>query len=222
MSLPDSTAIAALAEEVIKPVFFAFLDIDGGAVRCNTSGAVVTPSGTGHTDLDTHAFTGINAAFIDIGEVAYRQGGSESVVATLSGIPELDAVSLALLADPTNWRGRDARLWRVIRNAANVQQGGYHAYYTGRMTNLEHSADETGQTISVTIESYLAVFSEASKNTYLSQDQYDAGDLSARAAIAIANGNYTGAVTGSGYSGQSGVGSGGGAYWNGGGYVDLV
>lgn len=216
MSLPDSTAIAALAEEVIKPVFFAFLDIDGGAVRCNTSGADVTPSGTGDTDLDTHVFTGINAAFIDIGEVAYRQGGSESVVATLSGIPELDAVSLALLADPANWRGRDARLWRVIRNAANVQQGGYHAYYTGRMTNLEHSADETGQTISVTIESYLAVFSEASNRTYLSQDQYDAADLSARAAIAIANGNYTGAVTGSGYSGE--VGGIGRGYWSGDGW----
>ena len=30
MSLPDATAIAALQAEVIKPVFFAFLDINGG------------------------------------------------------------------------------------------------------------------------------------------------------------------------------------------------
>lgn len=222
MSLPDATAIAALQADIIKPVFYAFLDIAGGQVRCNTSGADVVPSGTGDTDLDGKTFTGINAAFIDIGEVAYRQGGSESVTATLSGIPEVDSASLALLANPANWRGRDARLWRVIRNAANVQQGGFHAYYTGRMTNLSHSAGDDGQTISVTIESYLAVFSEASNRTYLSQDQYDAGDLSARAAVAIANGNYTGAVTGSGYSGQSGVGGGGGAYWNGGQYVDLV
>ena len=94
----------------------------------------------------------------------------------------------------------------MIRNAANVQQGGFHAYYTGRMTGLEHSADENGQTITVTIESYLAVFSEASNRTYLSQDQFDSGDRNPRAAVAIANGNYTGAVTGSGYSGQSGVG----------------
>lgn len=222
MSLPDATAIAALQAEVIKPVFFAFLDINGGQVRCNTSGADVTPSGTGDTDLDGQTFTGINGAFIDIGEVAYRQGGSESVTATLSGIPELDAATIALLADPANWRGRDARLWRVIRNAANVQQGGYHAYYTGRMTGLEHSADESGQIISVTIESYLAVFSEASNRTYLSQDQYDSGDLSARAAIAIANGNYTGAVAGSGYTGTAGGIGGGGAYWNGGGWNNLV
>jgi len=204
VSLPDATAIAALQADIIKPVFYAFLDIAGGQVRCNTSGADVVPSGTGDTDLDGKTFTGINAAFIDIGEVSYRQGGSESVTATLSGIPEVDSASLALLANPANWRGRDARLWRVIRNAANVQQGGFHAYYTGRMTGLEHSADENGQTITVTIESYLAVFSEASNRTYLSQDQFDSGDLSARAAVAIANGNYTGAVTNSGYSGEVG------------------
>lgn len=222
MSLPDTTAIAALQAEVIKPVFYAFLDIAGGQVRCNTSGADVTPSGTGDTDLDGKLFTGISGAFIDIGEVAYRQGGSESVTATLSGIPEVDAASLALLADPANWRGRDARLWRVIRNAANVQQGGYHAYYTGRMTGLSHSADDDGQTISVTIESYLAVFSEASNRTYLSQDQYDSGDLSAKASIAIANGNYTGAIAGSGYTGTIGGIGGGGAYWNGGGWNNLV
>lgn len=219
MSLPDSTAIAALGAEVIKPVFYAFLDIDGGQVRCNTSGADITPSGTGDPDLDGDLFTGISGAFIDIGEVSYKPGGSESVTATLSGIPSVDSATLALLANPANWRGRDARLWRVIRNAANVQQGGYHAYYTGRMTALSHSGDESGQTISVTIESYLAVFSEASMRTYLSQDRYDAGDLSAKAAIAIANGNYTGAVTGASYTGSgSGYGGagGGGTWWNGG------
>lgn len=220
MSLPDGTAIAALSDEVIKPVFYAFLDIDGGQVRCNTSGADVTPTGTGDADLDTHAFTGISGAFIDIGEVAYRAGGSESVTATLSGIPSVDDATLALLADPAKWRGREARLWRVIRNASNVQQGGYHAYYTGRMTALSHSGDDSGQTIAVTIESYLAVFSEASNRSYLGQDRYDAGDLSAQAAIAIANGNYTGAVTPSAYGGQ--IGGVGGAYWNGGGWNNLV
>ena len=58
--------------------------------------------------------------------------------------------------------------------------------------------------------------------TNLSQDQFDSGDLSACAAVAIANGNYTGAVTGSGYSGAIGGIGGGGAYWNGGGWNNLV
>lgn len=204
MSVPDNTAIAALSDDYIRPIFFAYLDIDGGQVRCNTSGIDITPTGTGDVDLDGFEFIGIGGGFIDIGAVRYVPGGSESLTASLSGIPEVDADTLALLADRDNWRGRDARLWRVIRDATGTQQGGFHAYYTGKMTALAHSGDEQGQTIAVTIESYLAALSQASNRTYLSQDRYDAGDLSAKAAIAIANGNYTGAVSGSSYSGAAG------------------
>lgn len=195
MSLPDVTHAAALDAEVIKPVFFAWLDIDGDPVRANTSGADITPTGTGDPDLDGHLFTGISGAFVDISPVRFTGGGSDSVTASLSGIPGVDDDTLTLLADPANWRGRDARLWRIVRNAANVQQGGFHAYYTGKMTGLKHSGSVSGQTITVTIESYLAVFSQASNRTYLDQERYDAGDFSARATIAIANGNYSNAVT---------------------------
>jgi hypothetical protein len=194
MSLPDGTAISALSASVIKPIFFAFLDIDGGPVRCNTSGSTITPTGTGDSNLDGHAFIGIGSDFIDVAPVRYASGGSESVVATLSGIPGMDDVSLALIDDVTNWRGRDAFLWRVIRNAANVQQGGFHNYYTGKMTALSHAGEVEGQQIAVTIESYLAVFSQASNRTYMDQDRYDSGDLSAQATIAIANGNFSGSV----------------------------
>lgn len=198
MSLPDGAAAAALDEAIIRPVFFAFLDIDGDPVRANTSGVNITPSGTGDPDMDGHEFLGISAAFVDIGPVRYRPGGSESVTARLSGIPELDQDTIDQLYDPANWQGRDARLWRVIRNAANVQQGGYHAYYTGKMVALTHSGSADEQMLSVTIESYLAVFSEASNRTYLDQERYDPGDLSARASIALANGNVTGAPVKSG------------------------
>jgi hypothetical protein len=195
MSLPDGTAIAALSGQVIKPVFFAFLDISGGAVRCNTSGADITPTGTGDINLDSHLFTGINGDFIDIAPVKYATGGSESVVASLSGIPTVDDASLALMANPANWRGRNAFLWRVIRNSANVNQGGYHNYYTGKMTSLGHAGSpDDGHVLKVTIESYLAVFSQASNRTYMDQGRFDAGDLSAQATIAIANGNFSGSV----------------------------
>lgn len=195
MSLPDGTAIAALSASVIKPVFFAFLDIAGGAVRCNTSGANITPSGTGDTNLDGHEFIGISGEFVEIAPVRYANGGSESVIATLSGIPTVDDVTLALIADPANWRGRDAFLWRVIRNAANVNQGGYHNYYTGKMTAITHSGSpDEGHVLKATIESYLAVFSQASNRTYMDQDRYDSGDLSAQATLAIANGNFSGSV----------------------------
>lgn len=211
MSTPDPTTVAALSAEVIKPVFFAFLDFVGDPVRANTSGADVTPNGTGDPDLDDELFVGINGTLVSVSPVRFAEGGSESVTAELSGIPGIDDETLDLLADPANWQGRDARLWRVIRNAANVQQGGFHAYYTGKMTSVSIAGGASEQRIRVTIESYLAALSQASNRTYLDQSRYDGGDESARAAIAIANGNFTGALggrSGPNYDGGGNRGSG--------------
>lgn len=188
MSLPDSTAAAALEDEVIKPVFFAWLDILGDPVRANSSGHDIMPTATGDADLDDDLFIGIGHMFVDISSVKVSDQGTESVTAQLSGLPEIDSETYDLLANPANWQGRVARLWRVIRNALNVQQGGYQPYYTGYMTSVEIGGDDGGQTITVTIETYLAAFSAAANRTYLDQGRYDAGDLSPQAAIAIANG----------------------------------
>jgi len=198
VSIPDVQHRAALGLSVIKPVFFAWLDILGDPVRANTSGENITPTGTGDPDLDGLQFSGISATLVDVSAVKYKQGGSDPVTARLSGITGIDQETLDLIADPANWRGREARLWRIIRNALNAQQGGFHAYYTGRMTSLRHAGSTSEQFIEVTIESYLSVFSEASNRTYLDQSKFDPGDESARAAIALANGNYTGAPTLSG------------------------
>ena len=205
MPLPDATHSAALDAEVIKPVWFAYLDVVGDPVFANTSGADITPTGTGDPDLDDNEFVGISPRLVEVTSVKQNQGGSDTVTATLSGITSLDADDLALLADPANWRARDARLWRIVRDASNVQQGGFHAYYTGKMVGLTHAGNADGQTLRVTIESYLSVFSEASNRSYLDQDRYDSGDESARAAIAIANGNYGNAGTGSSGSGGGGT-----------------
>ena len=205
MSFPDAQHSAALDAEVIMPVWFAWLDILGDPVRANTSGANVTPTSTGDPDLDEHEFVGISGRLIDISPVKVKTGGSDTVTAELSGIKGLDDDDLALLSDVANWRGRDARLWRIIRNEALEQQGAYYPYYTGKMVGLSHAGKEDGtQTLRVKIESYLAVFSEPSNRSYLDQERYDSGDLSARAALAIANGNYGGARS---------SGSGGGGDW---------
>lgn len=206
MSVPDPTAAAAIEAEVIKPVFFAWLDIDGDPVRANSSGHDITPSGTGDSDLDGELFIGIGAGFVDISSVKVSDQGTESVTATLSGIQELDTETLNTLGDAANWQGRVARLWRVIRDASNIQQGGFQPFYTGYMTSLEIGGSETGQTISVSIETYLAAFSTAPNRTYLDQGRYDVADESPRAAIAIANG-VSGVV---GNTPTGGVGSGGG------------
>ena len=186
MSRPDATASAALDTDYIKPIWFVYLDVLGDVLRANSSGADVTPAGTGDPDLDGQLFVGIGAAFVDISPVKVQGGGSESVTATLSGLPVIDSDVLNTIGNKANWQGRVARLWRIIRNEANVQQGGFQHYYTGYMTALNIEGSDETQTISVTIETYLAAFSDASNRNYLDQERFDPGDLSGR--VVIANG----------------------------------
>lgn len=210
MTLPDLTAGAALSARVIKPVFFAWLDIDGDPVWANSAGKNITPTGTGDPDLDDIEFTGISHLFTDISDVRVSRGGSQSVTARLSGLQSVDGELLEAVGDRANWQGRQARLWRVIRDASNIQQGGYQPYYTGYMTALNIGGEDDGsQFVQVTIETYLAAFSAASNRTYLEQERYDSGDLSAKAAIAIANGiSGNPIVNNVGTGGQNGNGGG--------------
>ena len=197
MSRPDATASAALDQQHIRPAFFCYLDIVGDPLRATTAGQSVKIVGSGDPDLDDHEFTALDPTIVDIGPVRSRDGGSDSVTAKLSGIVSLDADLLNLVGDRANWQGRTARLWRMIRNAAGEQQGVLQHYYTGWMTGLSIEGDPTrGQTINLTIQSYLAAYSQASNRTYMDQEVFDPGDLSARAAIAIANGNSGSPLTG--------------------------
>ena len=202
----DATASAALNNVVIKPVFFAFIDFENEPVRVNTSGTDATPSGTGEPDLDGFLFSGLRADAVDIGPVANKSSGTDSLLITLSGLNGLDDDMLAEIEDPAHWRGREIRLWRIIRNYANVQQGGWQHYYTGNMTGLSLSAKPDGQTIEVVVESYIAAYAAASNRSYLDQARFDSGDDSARAAIAIANngGASPGGNVGTGGNGQGG------------------
>ncbi|MES2783017.1 MAG: hypothetical protein V4657_09490 [Pseudomonadota bacterium] len=193
----DATASAALDATVIKPIFLAFVDFLNEPMRVNTSGADLTLTGTGEVDIDGILFQGLRADVVDIGPVANRVGGTDSIQIKLSGLPVFDADILDEINDPANWRSREIRLWRIIRNALNVQQGGVQHYYTGYMSNLTMPVTPTGQTIEVTVESYLAALSAASNRTYMDQEKYDAGDLSARAAIAIGNNASGGSPAGS-------------------------
>lgn len=206
MSLPDATAAAAMDADVIKPVWFVFLDIVDDPVRANSSGIDLTITGTGQPDLDG-AFVGIDPRLVSISPVKVTPGGSDTVTARLSGIRGLDDDDRALLADPANWQGRVARLWRMIRDANNVQQGGIQHYYTGYMMALSHIGSASELTMELTIESYLAAFAQARGGTYMDQASFDEQDLSARAALAIANGNTSSSLI----SGAGGAGGGGGS-----------
>lgn len=210
----DATASAALDAQIIKPVFLGFVDFLNEPMRVNTSGADMAFTGTGEPDIDGFTFLGLRADVVDIGSVSNRADGTDSITVKLSGLQTLDADVLAEIEDPANWRSREIRLWRIIRNAANVQQGGIQHYYTGYMSNLKMPVTPTGQTIEVTVESYLAAYAAASNRSYLDQEKYDSGDLSARAAIAIANNASGGSPAGNTFAPTVPGGGGGGGRFN--------
>jgi hypothetical protein len=145
-------------------------------------------TGTGFPDLDDETYLGTSGKFIDISPLRIQRGGNDQVTGRLSGLREVDNETLNIVGDVANWQGRTAMLWRMIRDEGNVQRGGIQHYYTGYMSSLSIGGDPGEQSIDISIVSYLAAFSQASNRTYLDQELFDPGDLSARASIAIANG----------------------------------
>jgi hypothetical protein len=195
MERPDTAAAAQIDREIVKPVFFAFLDFANEPIRATTSGSNITLTGSGDPDIDDLEFIGLSSDLVEISPIKMSEGGTESVTATLSALIDLDIDMLNELGDAANYQGRVARLWRMIRNDNNVQQGALQHYYTGYMTNLDITSEPQKQVIDLNIEGFVAAHSHASNRSYLDQEKYDAGDLSAKAAIAIANGTSGDSIT---------------------------
>jgi len=198
MSRADPTAVAALEGTFLKPAFLVYLDIDGDPLRSTTWPADLTFSATGDTDLDGFTFEALRADVLDVGEAKFQEGGAETLTITMSGLILPDNELLNLMADETRWRGRVARLWQAIYNQNNVRQGAFWNYYTGYMVDMPITGSPERQVIELTIETYLSALSAPSGRTYLDQHDFDPGDRSADAAIAIANGTGGAGLTGGG------------------------
>lgn len=186
MSRIDPVAYAALEHDVL-PIWLIFMDFADEPLRGCTGGFDFTVTGSGDPDLDGHVFESINSRMIDVSDVSSGEGGTDTVRVQISGIPELDDEALNQMNNPPLYQGRLIRLWRLLRNTNGEQVGGIQAYYTGYMTGAYVQSDASDQIITIDVEGYIAAYSEPSMRTYLDQEKYDAGDLSARAAIAIAN-----------------------------------
>lgn len=182
MTLP----VASLTGTV-QPFWLGYLDIDGDEVRVTTLPYDWTPTGTGDPELDGLTFESVPASFVGISPVTHTENGSDTVTASLSGLPGGDTALLTALTDSTKWRGRVARLWRGLADSS-FAPGILESYYTGYMMGIAFSGDPTTQTITVTIENYLAVLTTPRRRTYQDQAEHDALDQSAPRIRAAANG----------------------------------
>lgn len=205
MSRPDAIAGAALGEEIIRPVYFGFLDFPNEPVRANTSGKTLTVTGSGDADLDGFTFDGLSGDLVSVSPLRNSEGGSDTVQVQLSAAIDLDNDMLNEIGDRSNWQGRLFRLWCMVRDKDGVQQGAIIELYTGYMIDLSIAATPGNQILTVEVEGYIDAFAPASNRSYLDQADFDAGDLSAQAALGSANGTSGNTIvnnTGSGGSGD--------------------
>ncbi|MFN3424897.1 MAG: hypothetical protein ACK40C_09360 [Novosphingobium meiothermophilum] len=194
MSLPDSTAGAALASSSFQVAWLAWLDFSGDPVRATTAARSLTLAGTGDPDLDGFTFDAVDPTMVAISEVKNKEGGSDTITFTMSGIVGPDTDLLNIIGDKSLWQGRTARLWAIIYDEAGAQQGAIWPVYTGRMSGVQIAGEPSGQTISLDVESYLAYMKQASGRTYLDQSQFDPNDNTASLKLAAANGSKDGAA----------------------------
>ena len=203
----DATTQAALEATVVNWRVLIYADFVGDVLR-GTSGIYdKTISGSGDAELDG-TYDSFNHDLINVSTVKHNESGSDTVAISMSGLVVNNADFLAIIGDKSKWQGRIARLWFYCVNENEAQVGSVIPYYTGYMNEVGISGDAESQTVTLTIENYLTSIAGAQNKTYLIQNIFDAGDLSAETSIAAANGmaeagNY-------GYGGGGGGGGGGG------------
>jgi hypothetical protein len=199
MALPP-VALAALDSGNIEPVLIVYLDVASDPVRAMDGPYSTTFSGTGDPDLDGHSFDAYGWLVTAVSPVSHSEGGSDTVTITLSGLIDVDSALMNAIGDRTRYKGRIARLWQGLVD----ETGAFFAVwplYTGYMMVPRFSIRPDGATIQLEIENYTAVLTDAPSRTYLSQADYDPGDLSAEASVAIFNGGSASALSGAGNRG---------------------
>lgn len=188
-SRPDTGAQAALAADIRRPVTFAFLDFANEPVRVTNAPYDVAFAGTGDEDLDGFTFKAVDPRVVTVGPVKAKEGGSDTLTLQLSGLAGVDDEIMTEIGTRANFAGRDCRLWRGMLDPQDVTRiGAVWSYFTGYMSVPRIVGDRRSQVINLDVETYLAFFGQASNRTYLDQQSYDPGDLSAELAIAVANG----------------------------------
>jgi hypothetical protein len=202
----DATTQAALEATVVNWRVLIYADFVGDVLR-GTSGLYnKTISGSDDPELDG-TYDSFNHDLINVSSVKHNESGSDTVSISMSGLVVNNADFLAIIGDKSKWQGRIARLWFYCVDENESQVGSVIPYYTGYMNEVSISGSANSQTVTLTIENYLASIAGAQNKTYLIQNIFDAGDLSGEAAISAANGMAEAGNYAYGYGSGAGGGS---------------
>lgn len=183
----DATTQAALEATVVNWRVLIYADFLGDVLR-GTSGLYnKVVSGSGDSELDG-TYDSFSHDLINVSPVKHNESGSDTVTISMSGLVVNNADFLAIIGDKTKWQGRTARLWFYCVDQNENQIGSIIPYYTGYMNEVGIAGDSGSQTVSLTIENYLASIAGAQNKTYLIQNIFDSGDLSGEASVSAANG----------------------------------
>lgn len=191
MALP----VTALQARVLELVWFGWLDFLGDPVRATTlpGGRTFAAGETGDPDLDGRTFEWVPGGLVSVGELTQDRDGASGFEVTLSGLVGPDNDLLNMLATSTNWRGRTGRLWHGT--ATNGVLSAIAGYGTGYMvSSVLGGLPDGGQTVTIGLENYIVLLTQARGRTYQDQALYDPGDLSAARIRAAANGQSGAAI----------------------------
>lgn len=199
----DATTQGALEATVLYWRMLLWADFDGDPLRATSGLYDRTISGSGDAELDGF-YDSYDHNLISVGPVKHNETGSDTVTVTMSGLL-LNADLLNMIGDRTKWQGRSARLWFYCANENETQVGSIIPYYTGYMNDVVIAGSPSEQRITLTIENYLATLSGAPSQTYMMQNLFDAGDLSANATLGAANGLGSGSGVSSAVGGGASI-----------------
>ena len=189
MSNLNGTVQAVIEGQVVNARWVCYLDVDTDPLRATTGLYNKTFTGTGDVDLDGFTFESYPAELISVSEVQHDESGSNQVAVTMSGLVVNNAAFLALIGDRTKWQGRTARLWWYVVDENETQiTSDVYGYYTGYMNDITINGSPDQQSITMTLEHYLTTLTVTPNKTYGMQKEFDSGDLSAEASVAVANG----------------------------------
>jgi hypothetical protein len=197
----DSTTQVALQSTILNWRALLYIDFLGDTLRATSSIYNKTISASGDAELDgTYIAYGMD--IMEVGPVKHNETGSDTVTVNLNGLV-VNTDLLNAIGDRSKWQGRTARLWFFIADQNEAQVGSIVPYYTGYMNDVVINGSANSQTITLTIENYLASLSGAPNKTYMMQNLFDPGDYSASASLGAANGIATG--TSAGYNTMMGA-----------------